>query len=688
MTLALSSVVFPAARAQEAASAWVNTEHTNARLIAAARAVGVDDAMRLGLQFRMKPGWKIYWRSPGDAGYPPSVDWTGSANLANAALRWPAPFRFKILGLDTYGYEGEVVLPITATIAEPGRPLNLKASVDYLTCKEICVPYKAVLALRLPSGIPQATEFAHLIDRFSVRVPGEGGAHGVHIESVEALSEGKDEVLRVVARSLTPFNTPDLFVEGPGDWSFAAPETRLAEGGLVAELRVLVRPERSQPGTIVGSAIVLTLADGERAAERSVTVAAGTAPMDDTSIAAMIVLLATALLGGLILNLMPCVLPVLSMKLLSVVGHGGGDRRHVRLSFLASAAGILTSFLLLATALAGLKQAGVAVGWGMQFQQPLFLAAMVLIVALFAANLWGLFEINLPAAVGDVAARAGTGRSLAGSFLSGALATILATPCSAPFVGTALGFALARGTFEIFAVFAALGLGLALPYLLVALRPSWVTRLPRPGNWMVGLRRLLGFAMAGTAIWLLSVLTAQTGALAALVVGGLAAATAALPGVANLLSARLRPLAPVAMVLFAALALWVPSRSPETVAELPLAAKGDWRVFDRGAIAELVAAGNIVFVDVMADWCITCKVNKSVVIDRGDVAARLGGERVIRMRADWTRPNDAIAAYLASFGRYGIPLNVVYGPGARNGLALPELLTVDAVLSALDKAGS
>ena len=282
-----------------------------------------------------------------------------------------------------------------------------------------------------------------------------------------------------------------------------------------------------------------------------------------------------------------------------------------------------------------LKAAGAAAGWGIQFQQPVFLALMTAVMAGFAANLWGLFEIPLPRAFAALAE--GEGR-LAGPFFTGVLATLLATPCSAPFLGTAVGFALARGPEEILAVFLTLGIGLALPYLLVAALPRLATALPRPGRWMLTLRRLLGLALAGTALWL--------GWL-------LAVALHAVPATQTLQSETIR-----------------------------------WHPFDPAAINVEVAAGHVVFVDVTADWCLTCLANQRLVLDRPEIAARLNDPagRVLALRADWTRPDEAISRYLASFGRYGVPFNAVYGPGAPAGLPLPELLSREAVLDGLARA--
>jgi suppressor for copper-sensitivity B len=492
-------------------------------------------------------------------------------------------------------------------------------------------------------------------------------------------------VLEVVAAAREPFARPDLFVEGPSRLDFAAPRVSLQDGGRRATLRLAIRTLAKEFPDWRATPLVLTLVDGARSLETRLTPSAAPARAEWLTLLAM---LGLALLGGLVLNLMPCVLPVLSLKLLGIVGHGGAERRAVRASFLASAAGVIAAFLVLGAAALALKAGGHAFGWGMQFQEPAFLTALAVLCMLFAANLWGLYEIRLPGFLADALPTGPAGGGIGGNFLSGAFATVLATPCSAPFLGTALGFALARGPFEIGAIFASLGLGMALPYLAVAALPALVQALPRPGRWMAVLRAIMGVALAGTAAWLVYVLMAELGLKAALLVG---AAIAALPLV--LWARRLWPdytrrsgLAALAALVVVAFVL--PSkleREPETVRA---ALVGGWLPFARAEIPSLVAQGKTVFVDVTADWCITCKANKALVLDRPPVSTLLAAPGVVRMLADWTRPSDEIAAYLASFGRYGIPFNIVYGPGAPGGIPLPELLTPEAVRAAFVKAST
>ena len=704
--LVLAALSTGGAIAAPGASPWVKTEQTELRLIAATETVGAAETLRLGLHFKLKPGWKIYWRSPGDAGFPPIPDWSSSRNLKSAVMQWPAPERFSVLGLETLGYKKEVVFPITVTREDATKPLRLSGVIRYLVCDEICIPYDADVALNVAQGPLQPSPFAHLISRFQSNVPGDGNRHGLTINAAETWKRGKTTMLRVRVTAAEPFRAPDLYPEGPQALTFAKPTVRLGPDGLSATLdlevfgtQYLKGPEKS----LAGRTLTVTLVDGMRSAEARLTVAPALAgsglPTDagdagdtgDTEVGpSLALILAFALLGGLILNLMPCVLPVLSIKLLSVVGHGGGERRLVRLSFLASAAGILFAFLVLAGALIALKAGGMTIGWGIQFQQPWFLIAMTLMVTAFALNLWGLFEVRLPFWISDLGEHTSHVHGLGGHFLQGAFATLLATPCSAPFLGTAVGFALARGWGEITAVFAALGLGLALPYLGVAAFPGLATRLPKPGPWMVTFRRFLGLALIATGVWLLSVLAASAGFKTAVLVGGLTVAAAGLLALARLKRpgvGRRAALGISAAVLAAFLAPgWLGSVAPGT-ASAKLNSATDvlgklWQPFDEARIPGLIAQGKTVFVDVTADWCITCQVNKGLVLSRGKVLAKLQDPNVVIMQADWTRPDPVISDFLARHDRFGIPFNAVYGLGAPKGVVLPELLSQSVVLKA------
>jgi suppressor for copper-sensitivity B len=408
----------------------------------------------------------------------------------------------------------------------------------------------------------------------------------------------------------------------------------------------------------------------------------------------LLTMLLLGALGGLILNAMPCVLPVLSLKVFGLVKSAGQGRSHVVGGALATAAGIVLSFWGLAAAAVGARAAGAAVGWGIQFQNPVFVTFLLVVVVLFCLNLWGLFEIRLP---GFVARRAGAaggaGESVAGHLATGLFATLMATPCSAPFLGTALAFALSQAAGTIFAVFTAVGLGMALPYLILAAAPGTARLLPRPGAWMDTLRKAMGFLLAGAAVWLLYVLGSQVS------LERRAWIELALLGMALLLWLRHRAAAGprvalvrrsagagVALLVLVALGVgWGAGAAQDSIDAAAAGGHIAWEPFDRARAERLAAEGRLVFVDVTADWCFTCKVNERLVLETAPVAAAFERRGVVAMKADWTNRDDAIAAFLEDHGRYGIPFYLLYRPGAEPHL-FGELISKDGVIRVLEEA--
>ncbi|MDV7339705.1 protein-disulfide reductase DsbD family protein [Terasakiella sp. A23] len=689
----LSMALIWAGTALAQSSDWQGIDKTQVRLISSATNLGSGNDLLLGLHFKMEKGWKVYWRSPGDAGYPPEVDWKNSANLMDAQMHWPRPERFEVLGLATLGYKDEVVYPVRVNVTDPSLPLDLDAHVRFLTCDDICIPVEVDLAMALPAGPADASDNAQLINKYNSQVPRSdiGETITLSAPTLYIKDDKKNGTLRLNVATDWELSNPDALMEGPIELAFFKPTLALSEDKKSALIDVPLDGLHFMEGPVTDQDFTLTFMDGMRAVELKTKVTTQDGPLPalkgfriigenaapDLPLATI---LGLAVLGGLILNLMPCVLPVLSLKVLGLVSHGGANPMTVRLSFLASAAGILFSFLVLAGALIAMKTTGATIGWGIQFQQPLFLIALALIVILFACNMWGFFEINLPGWMSSLGARSES-KGLGGHFLTGAFATILATPCSAPFLGTAVGFALSQGSAEILMVFTALGVGLALPYILIALFPGFATRLPKPGNWMVTLRKILALALIATAIWLLTVLMAQIGVNAAIGVAGVLVVMI----IALALKRQLKALTtPIVLVLFAA-AFTVPVfAQKDQIADAE--AEKLWTKFDTTQISTLVENGQIVFVDVTADWCITCQVNKKLVLHQGEPYDVLKSDKVTAMKADWTNPDDEIANYLASFKKFAIPFNAVYGPGAPEGIVLPELLNEEDVLDAISKA--
>lgn len=619
-------------------------EYATARLISPVTAVGDSTSVPVGVEITMQKDWKTYWRTPGDAGLAPTFTWDGSENFLSAAVSYPAPHRFITADMDNFGYKDTVVLPVDVVPASPGEALSLKLKLEILVCHDVCVPETKTLSLDLPAGVASPSAEAHIYKSFVDRLPKTEGAFFDFTNAyIDFDRENRNYLVIEAAAENNPGQDADIFVEHVSGIVFGKPEVNFDKNAKLLTLRAPTHstlPIEQLRDTLREGDLILTFTDGDKAVESTLTL--GTKPGGDEAIAPSLAekarefdfrILMIALLGGLVLNLMPCVLPVLSIKVLSVVSHGGKNRENrgqIFRNFMASAAGILFSFWLMALGLSLLKAAGESIGWGIQFQHPVFLVFLITVLVLFAANMFDVFEIPLPRFIAkNIPARHEHEPTLIGHFLMGAFATLLATPCTAPFLGTAVGFALARGAMEIFVIFTFLGLGLALPYILLAVSPGLFRFMPKPGRWMRTFKRFMALLLLATAGWLGSVLV--------------------------------------------------------TVTASPALDDG-WQKFDTALIRPAVDEGKTVIVDVTADWCLTCKANKKLVLQKKDVVAALSAPNVLRLQADWTHRDETIAEYLRSFGKYGIPFNVVYGPAAPQGIVLPELLTQDAVLDALIEA--
>ncbi|MDP1584754.1 MAG: protein-disulfide reductase DsbD family protein [Bradyrhizobium sp.] len=635
----------------------------------------------IGVRLNLGEGWKTYWKSPGDAGLPTEFDWSGSSNIVDAEVNWPAPSRLSILGFETVGYTWEVLFPVRIKVRDPAIETRIGLKLAVYACSTICVREERTLAATIQPGV--GGDSPTVINAWRAKVP-LATSNVLSVVSVARSLSGPAS-LRIEVASTRPLLEPDVFVDSDPPVSGDRPIVTFDPGNR-ATLIVNLPGETAE--SLRSRAVTATVVSGDAA-----VLAVSPAPLANTGAAndsgtppplvasaGMLALIGIALAGGFILNLMPCVFPVLSLKLLSFVHGGTSDRGQVRKGFAASAAGIVVSFLLLAGVLAGMKWAGASVGWGIQFQQPLFLGGMAIVLSLFAASQFGLFHLAVSSGFLTRVTGIAGGTSTASHFWSGFVATLLATPCSAPLVGTAVGFALSQGTAEIFAIFSALGIGMASPYLVVAAFPALTRVIPRPGSWLAYVKGFFGVALLATAGWLLLVLGEVSGRLPAISLGAALALGFVILGLSKGVVARKIAVTTAAMAIIAAvLAAIVPLSQTQDRTEIP------WRTFSSNELRTLVGAGRTVFVDVTADWCITCKINKALVIDRQEVAGRLAAD-VVPMRADWTRPDDEIAGFMREHGRFGIPFNIVYGPAARDGIALPELLSSSTVSAAFDAA--
>ncbi len=697
----MACLVFVGAGAAIAAGP-VRTPHVEAELIARHIAVVPGQPIEAALRLKIVDHWHTYWQNPGDSGLPTRLTWTLPDGFAADPIEWPYPHKLPLGPLMNFGYEGEVLHLVTlrpAANIKPGTVVTFKAKADWLVCSDVCIPEDAQLSLTLPVRSGQLTEDSRWKGSFAV-------ARNALPKSLErwkskAVVAGKTLQIELLAPAgetagpgevaFYPYREDIIANAGkqtlsliPGGFRLSVPMADPVNAGLKTLDGVLV----SRDGwgkTPAGNAAVLATAVSHESqgggAVATRTVAAG-APADLGLLAAIFF----AFIGGLVLNLMPCVFPVLGIKVMNFVEHAQSHRALLRQQGLAFFAGVLLAFWVLAGLLIALRAAGEAIGWGFQLQSPVFVTFLVILFLLMALNLSGLFEmgLSLQSAAGGLEARVGR-RKLIDAFLSGVLATIVATPCTAPFMGAALGFTLSQPAYVSMLVFSAVAVGMALPITLLSLMPRWLAYLPRPGAWMVTFKQFMAFPLLATVVWLIWVLGTQQGndGIAKLLFGLLLVAMAAwLYGHWQVRKPLLAMLFGGAIAICGLGLAWPGPAIAPSVTENGHA-EDVWVLFSKQKIAELRREGKAVFVDFTASWCITCQVNKRIALNQRDVVKRFGELKIVRMKADWTVQDPAITEALAEFGRNGVPLYVFY-PQTGEPLVLPEVLTPSIILSAID----
>ena len=691
--LGVLAVVFAASGAPRAGAddAAFRGEHASAELVAETTSVRPGSSVTLGVVFRVAPHWHVYWKNVGDVGSPPTAAWKLPEGVTAGPLQWPAPSRYVFGDNGVFIYEGEVMLPVEVAVPATfaGASITLTADVDWLVCRdEECVPDAATLSLTLPVGAaPPAVDPARreLFAATRARLPSAlpAGKVGATRES--------DALFTLRLRGDGPWTDPaasvEFFPEADLLVNKAAPRVVRGDGQtalLLPRAKRLTEPPVSLRGTVV-----VTRGGAHAAFDVDAPIgAAGREPWLQPTDLSLALALLLAFLGGIVLNLMPCVLPVLSLKVLGFVERADEAPALVRRHGFVYGAGVLASFGALAAVLLVLRAGGEGVGWGFQLQDPRFVAMLCLVMAALGASLFG--AIDLGAGLARLGGSAAVAKGYTASFLGGALATVVATPCTGPFMGPALGFALTRPAVEAVAIMLSLGVGMALPYVLLAAFPRWLRWVPRPGAWMDTLKTAMAFPLIATAIWLAWVLGQQNGVDGMLLVLG--AALVLCLGLwlfghygAPHRSTAVRWLAGVGLgvglVVVAVLVGLRAARPPPA----PLA----WEAWSTERVAEATASGKTVLVDFTADWCLTCKVNESTVLASDEVRAAVERRGVVLLKADWTRRDARIAEALARFGRASVPLYVVHSPVAGREPVVLEtnpLLTVGEVTRAFEAA--
>ena len=649
-----------------------NPPLVRAQLLADTSAIVPGQPFQAGLLLEMAEGWHTYWEYSGDAGLPTTIVWRLPSGFTAGPIEWPVPeAKLEPGDIQTYAYGGRVLLltKITPPAGISGN-ITLRAKVEWLVCKETCIPGGAEVELTLPVAATATPANAVLFEEFRSLLPSEKPApyQLQWNRSANQLTLKVDGVPANTPIALFPLRAENQEVGHP---QFLPPSTLQirCEGDFRGVLAVGEGP--SQRAWFVSEKNITTSAQ-QPAATMSLWLA-----------------LFYGFLGGLILNLMPCVLPVISLKIFGFIKQAGASRAAILSHGLAFSAGIFAWFLALAAVIIALKSGGSEVTWAFQFQNPWFNIAIGSIVFVFALNLAGVFELVLPGRAANAMESAGSGGGLGGPFFQGVFATLLATPCTAPFLGTALGFAFSQSTPVILAMFASVSFGMALPYLLLSAQPGWMKFLPRPGAWMERLKQFMAFPLLATLLWILSILGGQRGvegivwfspfllclAFAAWLYGSFCGPLA---------SPKQRTLAIlIALAAIAGGGWYFLGKKFQHIGKAHSNSIA-WVDFSEARVKSELAAGRNVFVDFTADWCITCKFNERTAINTPAVRALLAEKNIVPVKADWTSSNPEITAALKSFGRVGVPLYVLY-PAAdpANPIVLPELLTESILLEAL-----
>ena len=686
--------------------------NTEARLLLSHEAAKPGDTILAGVQLTMKPNWHTYWRNSGESGEPTRIDWTLPKGVTAGEIQWPLPERLVSEDLVTFIYHNEVVLLIPLTLAADlaAGPLALKAKVSWLECEKQCVPGGDTVEAAFNVGDPKPSQEAAVLDKWKQNVPQPKPGLDVRARW-EGEARTNSRPLLIEWPSQTATRQADFFPYASDAFTVrsATAESKIADG--FARVHKRVETNQAWPTELAG--VVVERDDGGKRivsyeVKFPVEIKSGMASTQGSNSSgagaqkSLLAILASAFLGGLILNLMPCVLPVLALKILSVVQQNQSSPGRVRLLGATYGIGVIASFLVLAGILIGIKSAGGTASWGMQFQNPQFLVVMTTLMTLMALNLFGVFEVTLGSGVMGAASELASKEGLRGAFFNGVVAVVLGTSCTAPVLGAAIGYAIPKPAGIILATFTMVGAGLAFPYVALSFIPPLRRFLPKPGNWMERFKVALGFPVLATGVWFLSQMTTHFGdggplwvglflitlAIAAWIFGQFVQRGTARKGLA---------MGVAVSVLIAGYAVALEHelqwRSPPEPVQPGSTLKRnpddiDWQPWSAEAVSKARAEGRVVFVDFTAKWCLNCQANKKTSIEIDSVRNRLKALNAVALLGDFTRKNAAIAQELQNHGRAGVPLVLVYPKDAsKPPIILPELLTPSIVLDALEQAG-
>ena len=651
-------------------SDWSVGETSKLRLISAYSQNDSKNFM-IGLEYQMDPGWKTYWKSPGDGGFAQSISWENSTNVKNVNILWPTPIEFEILGLTSLGYQNDIIFPLEIELEDELKNTFLNLHITFLICKEICIPGDATIFLEIPSGEKKLTNNYYDLEKALSLLPKED-FNGSYLKKINfnVFNDDTHSTIQLIFESDKNFVSPKIFLHSP----FGLPVIKNSLNYSNDSKKITANFKFDKDLISKNNfPLEVSISDVNHNFKQVLNVEVNDKPLRSKINQTFIYYILISLLAGLILNVMPCVFPVLSIKLMSVFSS---NEHNARVSFVTTALGIISSFVLLGLIFLLLQYFKVSIAWGMQFQQPYFLIFISLIIFLFMMNMFGQFEITLPPQISNLSFFGTTNNKNTKDFFNGFFATLMATPCSAPFVGTAITAAFTQSYAIGISIFLFMGVGMSLPYLLIALFPKLINYLPKPGKWMIYIKYLLGLLLLATVLWLFNILLNFFNyyfIISLIIFFLLLSYRQKIPFQKNIISVF------VLLVIFSSSSFSFFQQN--RVFEI----EKDWLNFYDITLDKLINENKIVFLDITADWCATCQFNKINVLNSETIISLFKENDVTLIRADWTKPNDKINLFLEKYDRFGIPFNAFFSPNFPEGILLSELLSEKEMIDAINK---
>ena len=652
-------------------SDWAISEKSKVRLISPMTSSN-NNQLILALEYELEDEWKTYWKSPGGGGFPQKIIWNNSTNVKDIKILWPEPIEFEILGLKSIGYKDKVIFPLIVDIEDNQKQTNLNLNINYLVCKDVCIPGSADIFLNIPSGDGEYTDYFFEIEKvLSTTLNNNIDFTPISNFSFKAIENNNSVIFDIEISTTSFFDDPKIFIHTPFGLPVVEPINNYSLDFQKLNTSLYYNADQFNEKKFP---IEIFFYDNNHSFKVEKSVEIENVDKNISINTSLIYLLLISILGGFILNLMPCVFPVLSLKLLSVINT---EDKNIKSSFFITVLGIISSFLILGAFFAILKQINISISWGMQFQEPYFLMFILIIISMFFLNTLGLFQINLPSFLSSSKILNSGNNFYTKNFFNGFFATLLATPCSAPYLGTAVTAAFTQSTTYLFLIFCFMGIGMSLPYLVIAFFPGLISFLPRSGKWMIYFKYFLSILLFITIVWLLSILNNYFNYFF------IVTFTVLLILISAILKFRIYQI-PLIISLIIIFFLTPYLNSFQKINEENYKSN-NWLDFNSKSIPEIIANNEIVFLDITADWCITCKFNKINVLNSKTVSDFFDSQEVTLIKADWTQPNEKINKFLKKYNKFGIPFNAFYSSKFPEGIVMNEILTEKQIFETYNK---